>query len=372
MRLGHVYQEKSEDLELKKFCIGIELLYSFNIERTTTDGKFPKVKFIFYNKIELNENQYNLLDEFRKEDYLVVASSFELEIYGGLQRLLALKEVAHKRGENTRLNLQNYLIKCIIIVTLIVILFLSYFLFRLRKLNKFIKKEQIIKDRFFALFSHDLRGVITNLKDSGEVLNYLIKNNRLDEIQEVSKQLDYDGCHALLLLNNMLDWGILTGYSYQPTFGNFMLSNKILDIISIFECVVDSKSIKISTEIENDLSIYSDEKSIDVVLRNIIANAKAYTPEGGNISIRLEKQQTNQISFIVTNSLSAFKKHNLEHIQNVFAGKTKPKAGLHGLGLGVVLIHEYAKSCDLNLEFSFEKNIITFKALFGQTNIINV
>jgi hypothetical protein len=564
LRLGHLYLEKTDDLKLKQFCHGIELLYYFNIERTTTDGKFPKSKAIFYDKIELNENQYNLLNEFQKVDYLLLVCSFELEIHRSItlkykkyidemeyitkkysktkyaksafslftilyydvngnydkailkckeslegldasdvlfksrmhytlaniyvktnqlemaltnyrnalfyfnaiekydysplaagfkiisfqiaisnffktrykltnnnlttsskangyfnpmqldinsmlglllsqiekeknsiltkrndtlqvqkiqqellyrsselaktkieiQRLKALEEVANQRNENIKLFFQNSQKKYIIIVISIVMVLLSYFLIRLRKLNRFIKEDQINKDRFFALFSHDLRGVIVNLKDSGEVLNYLIKNHRFDEIQEISKQLDLDGCNALLLLNNMLDWGTLNGYSYQPRYENFILSNKVWDIISIYKSAIDSKNIKLNIEIENNLSIYSDEKSIDVVLRNIIANAKSYTPEGGNISIRLEKDLSNQIAFIVTNSVSEFKRGKLVHIQNILSGKKRPKTGHHGIGLGIVLIHEYAKNCHIKLELSFENNIVTFKALF--------
>jgi signal transduction histidine kinase len=243
------------------------------------------------------------------------------------------------------------------------VIFLLLLLLKFYKTKLVLLKAIKSRERFFALFSHDLRGVITNLKDSGEVLNYLIKNDRLDEIQEVSKQLDWDGSNALLLLNNMLDWGTLTGYSYQPTFRNFLLSDKVWDIISTYESAIDSKSIKLSVEIENGLSIYSDEKSIDVVLRNIIANAKSHAPAGGNISIRLEKHQANQIAFIVTNSVSVLKRYNFKHIQNVLAGKTKPNIGRHGLGLGIVLIHEYAKNCDFNLELFFENNIVTFKAV---------
>jgi len=112
-------------------------------------------------------------------------------------------------------------------IGIVIILFLLFLLFKVYRTNLGLLKAIKSRERFFALFSHDLRGLITNLKDSGEVLNYLIKNNRQDEIQEVSRQLDWDGSNSLLLLNNMLDWGTLTGYSYQPTFRNFLLSDKV-------------------------------------------------------------------------------------------------------------------------------------------------
>lgn len=564
LRLGHLYLDKSDDLALKQFCYGIELLCYFNIERTTANGKLPKAKSIFYDKIFLNDNQYNLLNEHQKVDYLILASSFELEVYGGatsnykkyidemnyiikkfpktryakfsfslfivlyydinrnydkailkckesiegfdspdvlfksrmyytlaniyiktnemqlaltnyrnalfyfnsiekydysplaaqfeivsfqiaissffkaryklttnslitnskpkdylnsmqldinsmlglllsqiekeknvilikrnkdlqvqkvqqellyksaelakykaeLQRLMALKEVVKQKDENVKLYYRNYQKIYIIIGTFILILLLSYFLFRLRKLNKFIKDEQINKDRFFALFSHDLRGIIVNLKDSGEVLNFLIKNQRLDEIQEISRQLDLDGSNALLLLNNMLDWGTLTGYAYQPSFRNLSLTNKVWDIISLYQSGIESKGIKLSITIENGLDLYADEKSIDIVLRNIIANANANTPKGGIISISLEKQQLNQIVFVVSNSVIELKRGGLAHIQNIFAGDKKAMVGHHGLGLGVVLMTEYAKKSGLNLALSFENNIVTFKAFF--------
>jgi signal transduction histidine kinase len=243
-------------------------------------------------------------------------------------------------------------------ITLLLFLLLKFYKTNLDLLNAIKSRE-----RFFAMFSHDLRGVITNLKDSGDILNYLIKNRRIGDIVEISRQLDCDGSHALFVLNNLLDLGTLTGYSYQPLIRNFIISNKVWDIISTFQSSIDSKNIKLCIEIENEINIYSDEKSIDVVLRNIIANAKKYTPEGGNISIRLVKQPANQIAFIVTNSVSADKIDNLEHIQNILAGKTKPNVGHNGLGLGIILIHEYAKKCDFNLHLSFENNIVTFKVI---------
>jgi signal transduction histidine kinase len=245
----------------------------------------------------------------------------------------------------------------LIIILLVILSLKVYFT------NLILLKAIKYRERYFALFTHDLRGVILNLKDSGDVLNFLIKNHRLDEIQEISRQLDDDGFHALSLLNNMLDWGTLNSYSYQPRFKSFFLSSKVWEIINVYKSAIDSKSISLSVEIENELSVYADEKSIDVVLRNIIANAKSHAPAGGNISIRLEKNLTNQIAFIVTNSVSEFKKHNFEHIQNVLAGKTKPNVGHHGLGLGIILIHEYAKNCDFNLELFFENNNVTFKAV---------
>ena len=247
---------------------------------------------------------------------------------------------------------------------LLVLILLLILLLKVCYTNLILLKAIKCREKFFALFTHDLRSIIINLKDSGEVMNFLIKNHRHDDIDEISKQLDADGFHALSLLNNMLDWGTMNCYSYQPRFRNFLLSNKVWEIINVYKSAIESKSIKLSIDIENELSIYSDEKSIDVVLRNIIANAKSHAPAGGNISIRLEKHQTNEIAFIVTNSVSAFNEHNFEHIQNVLAGKTKPNVGHQGLGLGIILMHEYAKNCDFNLESSFENDFVTFKAVF--------
>lgn len=249
----------------------------------------------------------------------------------------------------------------------LIIMLLLLLLLKVYKTNLLLLKAIKGRERFFALFSHDLRSVIINLKDSGEVLNYLIKNQRLDEIQEISRQLDYDGFHALSLLNNMLDWGTLTGYSYQPRFRNFLLTDKVWYVVNTYKPAIESKDIQLNIEIENGLGIYSDEKSIDVVLRNIIANAKAYTPAGGSISICLEKHNENQLAFIVENSVARFKKDNLVHIQNVLSGKTKPNLGHQGLGLGIILIHEYAKNCDFGLELSFENDFVTFKVLMNYT-----
>lgn len=562
--LGHLYLDKSDDLELKQFCNGIELLCYLNIERITTKGSFPKAKSIFYNKIELQDNQYNLLNEFQKADYLLFACTAEMEFNGmaslkfkkylneiesikkkypkikyatyslnlflfayyqsvynydkaiilckesmadattsdvllksrmyyalayiyvktnekplalqcyrdalfyfnsidkyeysslatnhkiyyyqmlisnffktkyennkgnlkingilktnfnqlqpnidavnnffesqiakqknsvlinqneslqfqkvqqellyksaalersraELQKVLAMQKVTKKENKIKVLKTKNRQFAILLAIVILFLFSVLYFIFRLRKLNKIISERQRNKDRFFAMFSHDLRSLITNLKDSGAILYYLIQNNRLNEIHDISRKLDLDGTHALLLLNNMLDWGILTGYSFQPTYSRFLLTNKVWDIIAIYKSEIDAKGKKLNIEIENDLYLYSDENSIDVILRNIIANAKSYTPESGKIGIRLEKNQTNQIAFIVTNSVKDFELEKLEHIQNVLSGEREPIVGHHGMGLGMVLIYEFAKNLDIKLEFSIENDVVTFKAIF--------
>jgi signal transduction histidine kinase len=314
------------------------------------------------NSVLINQNE-NLQFQKVKQELLYKSAALERS-RAELQKVLAMQKVTKQENKIEELSKKNQFFAILLAIIILFLFSVLYFIFRLRKLNKIISERQRNKDRFFAMFSHDLRSQITNLKDSGMVLHYLIQNNRLNEIQDISRKLDLDGTQALLLLNNMLDWGILTGYSFQPTYSRFLLTNKVWDIIAIYKSEIDAKGKKLNIEIENDLYIYSDENSIDVILRNIIANAKSYTPEGGKISIRLEKHQTNQIAFIVTNSVKDFELGKLEHIQNVLSGEREPIAGHHGMGLGMVLIYEFAKNLDIKIEFSIENDIVTFKAIF--------
>jgi len=330
------------------------------------------IKDFLVSQIDKQEN-INLIDQnknlqFQKIQQELSYKSIELERNRlELQKALAFQKVSKQKQKIKELKINKQYYIFLTAFLFIIVFLISYFLWRLHKKNMFIKQQQNNKDRFFTILSHDLRSVITNLKDSGEVMNYLIKSNRLLEIQDISKKLDWDGCHALLLLNNMLDWGTLTHYSYQPTYSNFLISNKIWKIIGFYQSAMDSKSIQLNMEIENDLCIYSDEKSIDIILRNIIANAKAHTQEEGNITIRLEKHHSNQIVLIVTNSVNECEQSTLVHIQNIFSGKEKPMAGNNGIGLGMVLIDEFAKNCDISLAFSFENNKVTCKTFFYLT-----
>ncbi|MGN0400232.1 MAG: sensor histidine kinase [Blautia sp.] len=90
--------------------------------------------------------------------------------------------------------------------------------------------------------------------------------------------------NSLLMLAKMDETGIQT----QMT--DFCVNPIVEETIKNFSVVLDSKNQKIYTELDENLHIHGDEKSIRQLCTLLLDNAVKYTPKGGEIRIELERK----------------------------------------------------------------------------------
>ena len=98
------------------------------------------------------------------------------------------------------------------------------------------------------------------------------------------------------------------------------------------------------------------------VVRNLLDNALKNTPAGGVISVSIspssvaETQPSGRLQFTITDTGKGIAPDQLHYLQLMFAGKTKPEVGIHGLGLGMVLIHHFVQKQKATLTIESEVN----------------
>jgi signal transduction histidine kinase len=139
---------------------------------------------------------------------------------------------------------------------------------------------------------------------------------------------------------------------------------ELIDIRSLLEEVVGfqttevaHRNIIINYDIPDDLpSIESDRGLLQQIFLNLVNNAIAAVPDGGQIDIAANKPSSNTIEVIIKDNGPGIPKENLEHIFEPFFS-TK---GEFGTGLGLSITHDIVENLGgrISVESEMEKGTI--------------
>ncbi len=156
----------------------------------------------------------------------------------------------------------------------------------IQKQKEELKQLNAIKDKLFSVISHDLRGPLFSID---QILNLISTGNMThEELKFLSKDLHNQVKPLLRLLDNLLHWAKaqMQGINVQPS---------IIDVDAIIEenfRLFGAEAKKKNITLENDINIrkkaFADPDMVNFVIRNLVANAIKFTPEGGKININAQ------------------------------------------------------------------------------------
>ena len=231
-----------------------------------------------------------------------------------------------------------YLVVIISILLILIVIYISSR--RINKKNKELQESNESRDRLFSIISHDLRGVVSSIKD-------LSKSERnIDKIRNASNSL-------LLEFDSLLHWSAkhLDNLEYNPKIID--VNETIDEILSLSSFQSNLKNIEVEICFKEEFIIYADENMFKVILRNIINNAIKYSKPKSKISVMAVE---NNGIFLLSIQDSGFG----------FSHKYTNK----GLGLGLELCKDFLKinNGELIIESSTSGSVITISFPVEESN----
>jgi PAS domain S-box-containing protein len=199
------------------------------------------------------------------------------------------------------------------------------------------------KDRFISILGHDLRNPFNNLLGLSEVLTEEIHNLKIDEIEDIAKNINKSARFTYKLLEDILMWARTQQGKIPFKPQTLFLNDIFTNILETLKPTADSKNITVNCAKASQIDVYADADMLKTVLRNLISNAIKFTHNYGAIDIVAVKN-----SFDVTISVSdngvGITSDNLRKlfdITQVLA--TKGTAEEKGTGLGLMLCKEFVE-----------------------------
>lgn len=319
-----------------------------------------------YKKAYFYQSQYiTYRDSLKNEEAIMKMADLRTEF-----------EVSKKQNEVDLLNKETQNQRILLIslgIILVLLLGLTYVLYKIYQLrikaHKILaKRKEVIesqrnqldalnrtKDRFFSIVSHDLRGPVSSFQGVSELLKEMVRDKEFEELESTTVKLEKSARQLSLLLDNLLGWalGQQGQFPYRPE--KLALSDVFDSTLSILDNMAASKKQNLTYSVKGNLMIWADRDSTLAIFRNLIGNALKFTPEGGDIEFTAIKKGDMAL-LTVKDSGVGISSEKLSGIFNFEGNKSSwGTRGEKGMGLGLILVHEFVEMNKGRIEVSSEE-----------------
>ncbi|WP_373397777.1 ATP-binding protein [Algoriphagus halophilus] len=195
-----------------------------------------------------------------------------------------------------------------------------------------------LKDKYFSIISHDLKGPIFGVKE----LIHLTQSGIISQeefmamMPEISKNME----NVAILLENLLAW---TSSQIRGEFlqlSDFNVYPVLVQQKNLLERIAQEKEIEFILEGESEAWVLADKNMIDLVIRNLLNNAVKFSGLHG--IIKMSTKITEQhVSISIEDNGSGISEENLTKLRNGISFTTKGQHNESGTGLGLILVNEY-------------------------------
>ncbi len=231
---------------------------------------------------------------------------------------------------------------------------------QLKKQAEELELQNATKDKFFSIISHDLKNPIASIIGFSELLKENYNEIERSKVGSFATIINKSSTFTLDLLQNLLEWSRIQTGSIKSVKTNFNLSDLIKTIVESFEAQVTAKDIEIRINFSSDLNVHADPKMIATIIRNLLANAIKFTPNGNSIIISTEEKiikNKNVIETIIKDTGVGISEENRKKLFKIETnykslGTNKEK----GTGLGLILCKEFITQNNGTIRVESKKN----------------
>ena len=208
--------------------------------------------------------------------------------------------------------------------------------------NKKLMEVDQLKSRFFANVSHELRTPLTLLIAP---LENLLRRFHLDsETKELLSTMYANSMRLLKLINDLLDLVRLESGRLEIKREPLDMTEFVKAISSAARQVAEDKLLRLETFIDPALgTVLADRDKLDKIVLNLVFNALKFTPAGGRVELRAQRQGDEFVLAVVDTGMG-ISQSDLEHVFDRFwqaDGSSSRK--FQGLGIGLALVKDLAE-----------------------------
>lgn len=204
-----------------------------------------------------------------------------------------------------------------------------------------LRELNAIKDKLFAIISHDLRNPFCSIIGFSNLLTERVLKKDYDGIVEYARVISDSSWRVMDLLMNLLEWS-------NAQMGKMEFKPENIDIVALIEGAsalstdgAQQKSITMILDLPQNITVFADKVMMSIILRNLISNALKFTYPEGKVTISAI-QKENEVMVSVADNGVGISKNAIGKIflfEKSISTEGTRKEG--GSGLGLLLCKEF-------------------------------
>ena len=227
---------------------------------------------------------------------------------------------------------------------------------RTEQLNVALSKEKELnklKTQFLSLVSHEFKTPLSGILTSSVLLDKYKLTEQQDKRDKHIKTIS-DKVHYLNnILNDFLSLEKLETGKLTYRFDHFKLTKVIDEVIYNANMLLKEGQYIIYPDNINDLSLFQDEKTIVLILSNLINNAIKYSPEHSVITIDIEQNNELTTIHIKDNGIGIPLKDQKSIFERYF--RAENVMNTQGTGIGLNITKNHLENLDGTICFESEE-----------------
>src|ERR1700749_2059282 len=200
------------------------------------------------------------------------------------------------------------------------------------------ESANVAKSRFLAQMSHELRTPLNAILGFSEVMkSEIFGGHAVPVYKEYSADINNSGVHLLNLINKTLDLSRIEPGRYELNEEAVSLVNVVADCHHLLKLRASSRGITIHEVFEQGMPrIWGNERAIRQIVLNLLSNSIKFTPQGGEIWLKVGWTASGGQYLSVKDSGSGIAEEEIPIVLASFGqGSNSIKSAEQGAGLGL-------------------------------------
>jgi two-component system OmpR family sensor kinase len=202
-----------------------------------------------------------------------------------------------------------------------------------RELDR-LRKLDTMKSEFVANVSHELKTPLTSIKAYTEALLDMATE---EQMKAFLKVIDEESDRLLFLINDLLNVSRIQSGKIKMHFTLTPPRSIVDEILNISK--VNSEKHKLVIEIADGLpEVMLDKEKLKEVMINLISNAIKYSPQGGDVNLRMKMDESNLRIEVQDHGIGIAKEHQSKLFEAFYRVDSSHTAAIPGTGLGLTIV----------------------------------
>jgi two-component system phosphate regulon sensor histidine kinase PhoR len=201
-----------------------------------------------------------------------------------------------------------------------------------------LKRLEQMRQQFIANVSHELKTPLSSIKAYTETLLGGARNDP-DHCERFLGRIDEQASRLHEIILNMLSLARIEAGQAALELTEVALARVVRRCVADYEPQAIAAGIVLDNQVTDvDLKVRADEEGVRQILSNLIDNAVKYTPTGGQVTVRCQKDGSMAVVEVVDTGVGIAAEHHGRVFERFYRVDRARSRELGGTGLGLSIV----------------------------------
>ncbi len=198
------------------------------------------------------------------------------------------------------------------------------------------------KLQFLQHMSHELKTPLTAIREGSELLCDGVVGALTEDQKEVVSILRENSLQLQSQVESLLNFNLALAQDKPAQLKTVDLGTLVPEVVEKHRLAMRTRNIRVKTSLDT-VSIEGEPEQLRTAFDNLLSNAIKYSPDGGEIEIRLECDAQQACLDVIDQGVGVDSQDVQQIFEPFYQGQQPARSPVKGTGLGLAIAQRYAR-----------------------------